>query len=332
MTKITKENFITDNRTDRFFFSSLLDSVSGDLDSQARKELKKLLPSFSPCEQLYNTMDVWARDYMPIQLTKDIVLSYTYSPDYLKDDPECVTNWQIHRVHTPKQRVNDDKFHFQVAQIPLIIDGGNVIKAIVNDLPCIIFCEKILQENNVDYEDFRNWWEEWWADNFDGTEMRFVMLPWEGCDYTPIGHADGMVRYIDEGRVLLTNYRDFDKQYNDDHGLRCKQKLEDAGFQVIELSFLDKFDYNKDKLFRMLFDHSWSYINFLQVGNRILVPSLGYELLDKEALRQIDEAFNDKGHLADIELIGMDMTPIIAGNGTNNSGGALNCLTWSIKS
>lgn len=332
MQKITKENFITDDKTDRFYFSSLLDTVSGDLDRDARKELKKILPKLAPCEQLYNTMDVWARDYMPIQITKDIVLSYTYKPDYLKDAPECITNWQLHHVHTKKQLIKDGRFDFKVVQMPLILDGGNVIKAIVNDKPCMIFCDKILQENNINEEDFDLWWKEWWAENFDGTEMRYVMLPWEGRDLNPIGHADGIVRYIDEGRVLLTNYLDFDELYQDYHGGLCKEKLEEAGFDVTVLSYLNKFPYAKDKLFRLLFNHSWSYINYLQVGNRIFVPRLGYEELDNEVLEQIDKAFNANGHTVDVELIDMDMTPIIAGDGINNSGGALNCLTWTIKS
>ena len=83
----------------------------------------------------------------------------------------------------------------------------------------------------------------------------------------------------------------------------------------------------------MLFDSSWCYINYLQIGNRILIPSLGYDKLDNEALRQIDAVFNSKKHIADVLLIDVDMTPIVAemGSGQQNSGGALNCLTWTIK-
>ena len=81
----------------------------------------------------------------------------------------------------------------------------------------------------------------------------------------------------------------------------------------------------------MLF-RSWCYINYLQVGNRILVPSLGYDKLDHEAIRQIDAAFNKNRHIADVELIDIDMTGIVAEmNSVQNSGGALNCLTWTVK-
>lgn len=323
---ITADNFITDDRTDKVYISSLIDTVSGALDINTRSALKTSILKFSRnCEPLYNTMDVWARDYMPIQLTLDVYLSFTYKPDYLQDYPNCVTNWQLHRVHAAHE-----SFSFKVVQMPLILDGGNVVKAVVKGKPCLILCKKVLDENNLSEEDFDNWWKQWWNDNFDGTEMEYVLLPWEGEKFNPIGHADGMVRYIEDKRVLFTNYEDFE-----DSPIPASvyiEKLKEVGFEVETLSFKNKFDYKKDKLYRMLFDSSWCYINYLQVGNRILVPSLGYDKLDHEAIRQIDAAFNKNRHIADVELIDVDMTGIVAEmNSVQNSGGALNCLTWTVK-
>ena len=326
MERITADNFITDDRTDKVYISSLIDTVSGALDINTRSALKTSILKFSRnCEPLYNTMDVWARDYMPIQLTLDVYLSFTYKPDYLQDYPNCVTNWQLHRVHAAHE-----SFSFKVVQMPLILDGGNVVKAVVKGKPCLILCKKVLDENNLSEEDFDNWWKQWWNDNFDGTEMEYVLLPWEGEKFNPIGHADGMVRYIEDKRVLFTNYEDFE-----DSPIPASvyiEKLKEVGFEVETLSFKNKFDYKKDKLYRMLFDSSWCYINYLQVVNRILVPSLGYDKLDHEAIRQIDAAFNKNRHIADVELIDIDMTGIVAEmNSVQNSGGALNCLTWTVK-
>lgn len=326
MERITANNFITDDRTDKVYISSLIDRVSGALDPDTRSALKASVMKFTgDCEHLYNTMDVWARDYMPIQLTHDLYLSFTYKPDYLQDYPNCVTNWQLHRVHA-----GHESFGFKVVQMPLILDGGNVVKAVVKGKPCLIMCKKVLDENNLSDEDFDNWWKQWWKDNFDGTEMEYVLLPWEGEKFNPIGHADGMVRYIEKDRVLFTNYEDFeDSPYPASLYI---EKLKEVGFEVETLSFKNQFDYKKDKLYRMLFDSSWCYINYLQVGNRILVPSLGYDKLDHEAIRQINAAFNKNRHIADVELIDVDMTGIVAEmNSVQNSGGALNCLTWTIK-
>lgn len=332
MERITKDNFITDDKTNKFYISSLINKVTGDLDKVSRNKLLQEFKIFAGHpEALYNTMDVWARDYMPIQLTEDMFLSYTYQPDYLEEYSDCVTNWQIHNVHTQKQFANDSRWRFNVVQMPIILDGGNVVKAVINNKPYFIMCDKLLIENNINLEDFDKWWNRWWKENFDGTEMEYVLLPWDGHDYNPIGHADGMVRYISEGKVLMTNYKDFSEIDDDYHGGLMKMKLEEAGFEVEELSYLDKFDYQKNKLFCTLFEHSWSYINWLQVGTEILVPSLGYPELDAEALEQIRKAFRKSGKDYHISLTEADMTPIIAGNGTNNSGGALNCLTWTIK-
>ena len=165
-----------------------------------------------------------------------------------------------------------------------------------------------------------------------------MLLSWEGRELNPIGHADGMVRYIGNNSVLMTNYKDFDKSYEDysgekdDFWKKMRSALVNAGFKdkdIKELEFWDKF--KEDKMFNLLFDRSWCYINFLQLGNRILVPKLGYDKLDNEALKQIKDAFKFAKESFEIELIGVDMTSIVENmNDDNNSGGALNCLTWTI--
>lgn len=74
MEKITATNFITDDKTDKVYISSLIDRVSGALDADTRTALKASIMKFAcNCELLYNTMDVWARDYMPIQLMHALI-------------------------------------------------------------------------------------------------------------------------------------------------------------------------------------------------------------------------------------------------------------------
>ena len=110
-----------------------------------------------------------------------------------------------------------------------------------------------------------------------------------------------------------------------------KKHLEDEGFKVKELEFWDKF-YGND-IFKILFDESWCYINYLQVDKTILVPRLGYSKLDEEARTQIEAAFKIKAGLnVDVKTIKCNMTPIVKDmNDKMNSGGALNCLTWTIQ-
>lgn len=158
--------------------------------------------------------------------------------------------------------------------------------------------------------------------------MNLILLPWEGSELNPIGHADGMIRYISWNRVLLTNYEDYDKR----HFNKMKDELETAGFNVVHLHYSDLPQFKENKVFSLLFDRSWCYINFLQLGTRILIPKLGYDPLDNEALKQIKAAFETTEHEFDIDLIKVDMTSIVENMTENkNSGGALNCLTWTIK-
>jgi hypothetical protein len=298
------------------------------------------------------------RDFMPIQVTKDIFIAYIYAPDYLSNAPMCVTDWRTLNVECLKNK--------RVITMPLILDGGNVVKAINKDgTPCMILCDKVLVENEILSEQallrlrvnggfdadpsvckFKKWWAKWWKDNFNGTEMKPVLLPWEGSTENPIGHADGMVRYLCPGNVLLTNYIDFDEQqYNelgkencDEEKFRSKmlrEALEKAGFSVKELSYYNDKKYRNNSSYRAKFDLTWCYINFLQLGHRILVPRIGNQTIDEEARREIERAFNkSSGNNYTSESIDVDMTSIVTEPehwaNSENGGGALNCLTWTI--
>ena len=325
---INATNFITDEKTNKVYISNLIDGESGDLDKHTRGKLRSLIDDFcSNCEPLINTKDVWARDYMPIQLTNKVFLGYTYKPDYLVEKyPKYITNWQLHNVHPQKHNFDD----FEVVQIPSILDGGNVVKAVLDGKPYMIMCDKVLTENNMTEEEFRDMWDQWWKNNFEATEMGLVLLPWEGKKDNPIGHADGMVRYIGNGHVLMTNYLDFDKKLKDDFGKKLWTTLYEAGFDIVTLDFWNEFA--NDDNFKQLFDESWCYINYLQVNNEILIPSLGYPRLNEAAQRQIEAAFMKAGLDVNVKTIGCDMTPIVKDmNEKMNSGGALNCLTWTIQ-
>jgi len=319
---IKPEDFITDEKTNSVFLSTLLPKESSGFPKEARKNLIEALKNYFQdkgihYEELVNTRDVWCRDYMPLQITKNLFLSYTYNPDYLNDDKYYITNWELHKVYSRKSDICRIPHQF----LPLILDGGNVIKALnKKGKPTCILCNKVLNENNVSEVELEDWWKEYFEDS-----LELVLLPWEGPEYNPIGHADGIVRYISKGKVLMTNYSDYDKKYAE----KYRKILESHGFfEVQELEYSKSFS-EDDKLWKMLKQHSWSYINFLQVGNNILLPKLGYDKLDSMALEQVTKHFGDG---FDVEIIDCDMTEIIGGDGNgSNSGGALNCLTWTIS-
>ena len=326
--KITQENFITDLDVNRIYISSLLEKESSGFEPSVRERLVHQIRQFDDrVELLVNTKDIWARDYMPIQLTDHVYLDYIYRPDYLHDMPQYVTNWQVHQVHAGNRR----EWAFHTVHIPLLLDGGNVVKAITKaGQPCLILCDKILKENHITPIEFEGWWKKWWKHHFEDTSMEYLLLPWEGSQLNPIGHADGIVRYVAPGRLLLTNYADLDPI----HARLLKERLQTKGFEVEELSYLPYFDPKQDETFRSLFDLTWCYINFLQVGTHLLVPQLGYPQLDREAVRQISAVYNKAGIHCQVHSIDLDMSSIVivdTSDKKHNGGGALNCLTWTTK-
>ena len=198
--------------------------------------------------------NIWVRDYMPIQLEKDLFLQYRYDPDYLKGYPAYMPDYCAICKDLGLQCITTD----------IVLDGGNVIKCADK----VIMTDKIFKENPRYQKD----------QLIDTIENLFraelVIIPWDR--YEMFGHADGMVRYIDGNRVLLNNYVNFDP------GLR--KRLFDAlspHFDVVELN------YKAVRPSKM----SWVFLNYLQVGDCLFVPWLPiWE--NKVAEAQLQEVFD----------------------------------------
>ena len=224
-------------------------------------------------------LHIWARDYMPVQVSKNKFVHFNYSPDYLKCYPE----------YKPDTSAILSALEIQVTDSDIIIDGGNVISC--GDK--VIMTDKIFRENTHYNHDML-------IDTLSQLlEAEVVLIPEDF--YDEYGHADGMVRYMGEGSVLLNNYCDFDKA--------LRKKLLAAlspHFDITELHY----GTHTDK--------SWAYINFLHVGQHILIPMVD-DKLGEMAFRQIDEAFPQcKCH------------PVYHCESIVREGGALNCSTWNI--
>ena len=222
---------------------------------------------------------IWARDYMPIQVSKDKFIRFNYSPDYLIDSPE----------YKPDTSAILSNLGFQVIDSDIIIDGGNVISCGNK----VIMTDKIIRENPHYHVNTL-------IDKLSLLlEAEIILIPED--KYEEYGHADGMVRYMGNGKVLLNNYCDFDKT--------LRKKLLSAlspHFEIVELHY----DAYTDK--------SWAYINFLHVGRQLFVPMLKDKLAGI-AFRQIVEAYPE----CECHQI-WDCDSIV------QEGGALNCCTWNI--
>ena len=98
-------------------------------------------------------------------------------------------------------------------------------------------------------------------------------------------------------------------------------------------------------------DDSWVYINFLRVGNLILIPEIEYNKRDKDGnlnpshqdyLEKLkacnDEAKRQLKKFSGVEnIVGINTTALTLGVNKNgeevnsNCGGALHCISWEVK-
>ncbi len=175
--------------------------------------------------------------------------------------------------------------------IDLIVDGGNVVKC--GDK--IVMTDKVFVENkDKSPEEVQRLLEE-------AFHSEVVFLPWDR--YEKYGHSDGIIHYLGNNRVLMTNYADFDNTFAHKY-----QRILEKHFDVVTLKYSVK---RKHK-------SSWSYINFLQVGSLVLVPQIGIPE-DEQAIEQISSV------TPGCEVVGIPaLEPV-------RRGGALNCISWNIK-
>jgi agmatine/peptidylarginine deiminase len=244
--------------------------------------------------EIEGTKDIWIRDYMPIQISSDSFVVYNYNPDYLKDSGvEYITDSQ---AIADRDLKHCNKEHFDIT-----LDGGNVVTCAGH----MVLTDKVFPENGRKKYDpeFSNY-----ISVVLNSEV--IFLPWHSDNPKDpnadvYGHADGFIHWAGDNRVFMSNHRDYCPEEADE----IKRRLECVGFEVTEMLF----DVPNPNM-----DYNWAYINYLEVGNKIIVPTFGIPE-DKQALRYIKKANPDS------IVRGFRMKDIA------KKGGALHCITWNIR-
>ncbi len=259
---------ISDKDTNTIYFSELLKTDTRF--TEISKQITSTLEYFGVKHKfLPNTKDIWARDYMPIQINKSTFIEYRYDPDYLQGEEKGYRNVKTY----PDIVCNSLKLTTKKSD--LIMDGGNFVKS--NN--CVILADKIVKENRFSYNK-TNLIKKLQA-IFEVENI--VLIPWDK-KHDDYGHSDGMVRFIDKETVLTQS---FFRNYEP-----LLKPLKKAGLKI------EYIDYNvkkKDK-------DNWAYLNFLQTKNLILLPKLGIDE-DSQAFEQIENFFTDyKGKIAQIDV------------------------------
>jgi agmatine/peptidylarginine deiminase len=278
---------ISDKATNVIYFSNKLKTNS--IFSETVEQLTQLLDhirieySFLP-----NTKDIWARDYMPIQISENNFIEYRYDPDYLQGKTKGFRNLKTY------PDIVCDSMKLKTIKTDIILDGGNIVKS----SNCIVLTDKIVQENKHQY---------------NKTELiqklheifeveKVVLIPWDKKE--KFGHSDGVLRFIDEKTVLVSEIYKNDKRL----------------FEILKQNHLNT-EILKVKINR---EHkwNWAYINFLQTKDLILLPMFNIDE-DNNALEQISKYFPE--YSKNDKILNIEMSEIV------KLGGALNCISWTIK-
>ena len=276
---------ITDNQTTTVYFSSLLPEKCPILNKHLVEALDENRIHYA---YLSKTKDIWCRDFMPIQIEEDCFVFYKYTPNYLEDALHLQTNTEV------VFRAGENQLQHllqNAVSIDLVLDGGNVVKC----GNTIAMTEKVFVENK---DKTLSGVERILKDAF---RCDILFLPWDHQE--KFGHSDGIIHYAGDGKVLLTNYGDISPYY-----YRRIRKALEKHFEVIPLKYQIQRPHAR----------SWAYINFLQIGELVLVPQLGFEE-DEQALEQIGNA------LPGCNVFGIPALEAV------RRGGALNCISWNIK-
>jgi agmatine deiminase len=248
---------LKDSHTNKLYLSALLRG-SKYLKFFKRFE-EKLTEGDIQFELLENTSDIWARDYMPIQIEKDKFVQFVYNPSYLKKYPDWVTN-----VNPILSAIG-----VETIKSKLLVDGGNVIKS----KDTIFMCDRVFSENgslNKSYiiGELEAVFE----------SDKIIILPTDPED--EFGHADGVFRAIDNDNVLINQYRYEDEAYKG----KLLAVLKEAKLNWEELPF-NPYD-NKNEL-----DAKGIYLNYLQMDSVIFLPIFGMAE-DEIAIKKMEEIFS----------------------------------------
>lgn len=249
---------IPDKQTNFLYLADTLPKKYSNFFNQFEKVLSDCNISF---QLLPNTKDVWAVDYMPIQITKDSFVQFVYNPDYLRD----TVKWSktISDVDTICNQIN-----LLPKKSNIVLDGGNVTRTTDK----VIMCDKVFTENPaIKEKDLIKELQELFQVD------KLIFIPTHPLDFT--GHADGMVRFYDSKTVLINDY----SKENIEFQLRFRLALHNAGLNYIEIPY-NPYDNKKDE------HANGEYINFLQMQQAIIIPTFGIKE-DDTVIKQFEQLF-----------------------------------------
>jgi agmatine deiminase len=235
---------------------------------------------------LKETNDIWCRDYLPVSDGRGGFVQFRFNPSYL--------NYKKYR-HLITHPV---PLHNQIGITPaissLVLDGGNVVRS----SKTVVMSDIVLKDNPG--------WSEVEIRNEIISRLnvgKVVILPHQSYDFT--GHADGMVRLLDDKRILVNDYSKESKKFRK----KVWHLLDNAELSPITFPYGMDYSYYDSK------SAIGTYINFLIISNTILLPTFGLPE-DDTAEKIIKENYPAN------EIVRINCRLLA------KEGGVLNCIGW----
>ena len=266
------------------YFSSLLKT-----DPKYSLSAENLFSVLSDSGEEFTLFDgakeIWARDYMPVRTKSGQYISFRYEPSYPKGHEGERTDYR--KDVAPR-------FDLPVTYSDINLDGGNVVfspsrtKAVISDR---VFSENPDLDENTLLTELEKL-----------LEAEIIVIPSLAPKYDMTGHADGVVRFVNEN-TALGNASPCKYGYEQ----KVKNALKEHGISVLDFPYFDSAGYSA----------VGSYLNYLETETHIFLPVFGNVQEDEKAIKCAKEIFNKEIITVNINSIAED-------------GGVLNCISWEM--
>ncbi len=216
---------------------------------------------------LPGTKDVWAVDYMPVQVCRKEFVRFVYKPRYLQNDRDLKTITDTDAVCK--------SIGIETIKSKIVLDGGNV----VNSANKVVITERVFKENpSYVREDLIQELKQL----FETDELFFI--PEQPNDYT--GHADGMLRFVDDNTLLINDYKNESTRFRK----AFEKAIHKIGIEHIVIPYNPYQNENNNQA-------NGAYINYLQMEDVVIVPVFGLKE-DEEVIKRFEQIFNGSTILA----------------------------------
>ena len=248
---------IPDWQKKNVFVSSVLpEKYSSDF-----QKIKEIMDKHSvECRFIHQTKDIWARDYMPVQVGLDKFVQFRYEPKYLDGFDDLRT------IPSEIEMLKD----YTIESSSINVDGGNVVCS----KDKVILTNRVFKENSgLSKHEVKTELERLFK-----AEVYFV------SDVTSdmTGHIDGHLRFVDNENIVVNQlageYKYWQKSFS--------KMIAESGLNYVEMPwFIPSFKTSKKSAIG-------SYVNYLHLDDLIIFPVFDCKgNKDAEALKVIHNLF-----------------------------------------